>query len=96
MSRNRRPPGKTAKLHTRHYVVHNYRDHSADTEETAGCTDAPKCRRGGVTTPFPLRLHQVLDQVETDGYADIISWKPHGRCFVIHKPKQFVEEVMPK
>ena len=57
---------------------------------------ARKSRRGGVTTPFPLKLHQVLDQIEIDGTAHVISWQPHGRCFVIHKPKEFVERVMPK
>lgn len=53
-------------------------------------------RRGGVAVAFPLKLHAVLEQVEIDGYASVVSWSPHGRCFVIHKPKQFVEEVMPK
>jgi hypothetical protein len=52
-------------------------------------------RRGGVAVAFPLKLHSVLDQVEFDGHADILSWMPHGRCFVIHKPKEFVEQIMP-
>ena len=44
---------------------------------------------------FPLKLHAVLDQIEADGLAHVISWQPHGRAFVIHKPKTFVEHVMP-
>lgn len=53
-------------------------------------------QRGGVTVPFPIKLHQVLEQVEADGFADCIAWQPHGRCFVIHKPNAFVEQVMPR
>lgn len=53
-------------------------------------------RRGGVTASFPMKLHEVLDQVVEDGLDHIISWQTHGRCFVIHKPKEFVEWVMPK
>ena len=90
---------KTAKHHERHFVQHNYHDHAA---ERAGAGDSlqavasPVRQRGGVTTPFPIRLHQVLDKVENDGLDDIISWQPHGRCFVIHQPKQFVQYVMPR
>ena len=52
--------------------------------------------RGGVSVAFPLKLHAVLDQVEADGLGHVMSWSPHGRCFVIHKPKEFTEHVMPK
>ena len=45
--------------------------------------------------PFPVKLHEILDHIEEDGLADVISWQPHGRCFVVHKPEEFVEEVMP-
>ena len=51
--------------------------------------------RGGVVTPFPEKLHQMLENVDKEGYADIISWQPHGRCFVMHKPKEFVRVLMP-
>lgn len=49
--------------------------------------------RGGVTTPFPVKLHQLLD---SDLYHDIISWQPHGRCFTLRRPQEFLTEVMPK
>jgi len=49
--------------------------------------------RGGVVTPFPWKLHDMLESVEEDGYAHIVSWQPHGRCFAVHKPKDFVELV---
>ncbi len=53
-------------------------------------------RRGGVSVAFPVKLHAVLDQVATDGLAHVVSWMPHGRCFVIHDPKEFVDHIMPR
>ena len=96
--RRRKPqkPGKTAKMNDRHFVVHNYHDHSNDPCEETVVEEAPQRRRGGVAVPFPVKLHAVLDQVEADGLAHVISWQPHGRCFVIHKPKEFVDNVMPR
>jgi hypothetical protein len=38
----------------------------------------------------------MLSSVEEDGFASVVSWQPHGRCFIVHKPKQFVDEVMPR
>ena len=97
--RRRKPqkPGKTAKQNERHFVVHDYHDHSCDTDEDDDSEqqEALQRRRGGVTISFPLKLHAVLDQVERDGLAHVISWQEHGRCFVIHKPKEFVDHVMP-
>ena len=98
--RRRKPqkPGKTAKQNDRHFVIHNYHDYACepnDEEEDDSDSAAQLRRRGGVSISFPLKLHAVLDQVEQDGLSHVISWQPHGRCFVIHNPKVFVEEVMP-
>jgi hypothetical protein len=103
--RRRKPqkPGKTAKLNDRHFVHHDYHDHATDSIESVlhdsaqgGASEGGERRKGGVSIPFPVKLHSVLDQVEADGLAHIVSWQPHGRCFVIHKPKEFVDHVMPK
>jgi hypothetical protein len=37
----------------------------------------------------------MLDEIERDGYADVVSWQPHGRCFVVRKPREFVSYIMP-
>lgn len=100
--RRRKPqkPGKTAKMNDRHFVEHNYHDHAGDIDENDAAAAAEygeeHRRRGGVAVAFPERLHEVLLQVETDGLAHIISWQPHGRAFVVHKPREFVDHVMPK
>jgi hypothetical protein len=49
--------------------------------------------RGGVTTPFPSKLHQLL---EDERYPEIISWQSHGRCFTLRKPHDFLAKVMTK
>lgn len=51
--------------------------------------------RGGVVTPFPEKLFAMLNRIQEDGHADVVSWQPHGRCFVVHRPEVFVASVMP-
>jgi hypothetical protein len=58
--------------------------------------NSPKIRkgpRGGVTTPFPVKLHQLLEQ---ERYPNIIAWQSHGRSFILRNPKEFLGRVMPK
>jgi hypothetical protein len=95
--RRRKPqkPGKTAKQNDRHFVVHNYHDHANDEDDEVESPSECGRRRGGVTISFPAKLHSVLDQVEQDGLANVVSWQPHGRCFVIHKPQEFTDHIMP-
>jgi len=76
-----------------HVVHHEYHDHSRDVIRKEEIN--PPISRGGVRCPFPLKLHEMLDQIEKDGHSDVISWQPHGRCFVVHQPKEFVRYVMP-
>lgn len=47
------------------------------------------------TTNFPVKLHYMLSELEKDGLDDIISWQPHGRCFVIHKQQELVDKILP-
>jgi hypothetical protein len=52
--------------------------------------------RGGVVVPFPVKLYSMLKGVEQEGLEHIVSWQPHGRCFMVHQPKEFVEDIMPR
>lgn len=97
--------------HIKHYVQHNYHDHSRDpivlgeqvqTPEADVASEKPtsaahkrRGHRGGVSTPFPEKLHEMLTALDAEGDTSIVSWQPHGRCFVVHDPKHFVEDVMP-
>lgn len=52
--------------------------------------------RGGVTEPFPEKLHRMLKEIEDDGKDDIIGFFLHGRAFAIHDSERFIKEIMPK
>jgi len=45
---------------------------------------------------FPLKLYRMLFEVEQAGQDNIISFLPHGKAFFIHRPKDFVEQIMPR
>ncbi|CAB9514980.1 stress transcription factor A [Seminavis robusta] len=49
-------------------------------------------------TRFPFKLHRMLSEIETGslGMEGIVSWQPHGRCFMIRDKKAFTDTVMPK
>lgn len=83
----------------RHVIQHDYHDHAFDPidfdDYVLECD--PGCvlkKKGGVGTPFPLKLHELLEKAEEEGLSDIVSWQPHGRAFVVHKPKEFVSGIM--
>lgn len=76
-----------------HRIRREYVDHMGDDVEHYQLV---KRKGHGVKVPFPVRLHQALDEIENDGHGDVISWQPHGRCFVVHKPNEFRQVIMPK
>ena len=43
-----------------------------------------------------MKLHELLDKTEEDGLSDIVTWKPHGRAFIIRNAKKFAEIVLPE
>lgn len=45
---------------------------------------------------FPLKLYRIIYEVVKSGRGDVISFFPHGRAFAVHKPKEFISEIMPK
>jgi len=82
-------PAPITKKQTRHItVVHDYHDHAND-RSADYIVYHPA--RGGVTTPFPIKLHEMLLSTVEEGMEHIVSWQPHGRCFLVHKPKEFTE-----
>ena len=54
-------------------------------------------KTGGVTQPFPEKLHEMLNsESKDDPSSAIVSWLPHGRAFIVRRPKEFTSEIMPK
>lgn len=45
---------------------------------------------------FPEKLHSILDRIEADGQASIVSWLPHGKAFKIHNEAEFASTILPK
>jgi hypothetical protein len=53
--------------------------------------------RGGVQSGFPLKLQRILDKFEADCHmTDVVSWRSHGRAFLVKNSARFVREVMPR
>ena len=78
----------------RSFVEHNYHDHYHDPREEAVVDHSGS--RGGVAVAFPEKLHEMLLAVEEEHLEEVISWQPHGRCFLIHQKERFVNDVMPR
>lgn len=91
---SRRKPGKTALNKERHFVQHRYRDllNEADSETS----DHKSISNSISDDSFPMKLHRILDEVEKEGLAHIISWQPHGRAFIIRDTALFSRIIMPK
>ena len=69
-----------------------YRDLSMMTDEQARLNF--KSMVGRSQDPFPVKLHKIIDRIESNGFSSIISWCPHGRAFKIHDNNLFEKEVM--
>lgn len=90
--RGRSPFGVTPMGRMQNVVRHNYHDHS----EAVPLEREKDPSLLGESSIFPVKLHNLLENVEADGHEGFISWQPHGRAFKIHNRNKFVELVMPK
>jgi hypothetical protein len=70
-----------------HVVHHDYHDYAAVPAPNSNYDYAFNDTRNH--NAFPYRLYEMLQLVERDGLDHIVSWQPHGRCFVVHKPEEF-------
>ncbi|CAJ1932816.1 unnamed protein product [Cylindrotheca closterium] len=53
-------------------------------------------RKRSPTTSFPIILYDLLQEAESKGYSNTISWLPDGARFQIHQPAKFRDEIMTK
>lgn len=67
-------------------ISRQYQDHAND---PLAPTHHPK------SGTFPFILHQLLEEASEIGLSSIISWRPHGRAFMVHDTQGFVQHVMP-
>jgi hypothetical protein len=45
---------------------------------------------------FPMKLHECLTELEQQGLRHIAGFQPHGRSFLVNKPQEFMEQVLPR
>jgi HSF-type DNA-binding len=76
-------------------VQHNYRDHANITDNMSGLAGNNELAHSASDRNFPVKLHFMLNELESDGLSHIVSWQPHGRCFVVHKQEDFVKTILP-
>jgi len=96
--------GHGHKSHPHNVVHHDYHDYATPGTSASFAAfnpvlvaDVPARRgRGGISSPFPTVLHQMLEHADREGYSDIVSWSPHGRAFHVHQQERFTDEVMPR
>jgi len=83
---------KKGNPHLHPIIQHNYKDHAQDRPVILPSPEAEYC--SGRSQGFPHLLYDMLEKVDASGHSDVVSWQPHGRCFVIHKQDAF-EELLP-
>jgi hypothetical protein len=47
-----------------------------------------------VQLPFPVKLHDMLEAMATNGSQHVVSWQPHGKAFRVHQPEVFARTIM--
>jgi hypothetical protein len=78
-------------------ILHDYRDYSNEIEVNGPLEDeeeqATLVQRHAQS--FPSKLHYMLSEVDSDGLEHIVSWQPHGRCFLVRDQSAFVDQILP-
>jgi len=72
-----------------------YQDHAADTPSTETCEVVPKRNHSRVGGTFPVRLYDMIQQVESENLSHIVGWQPHGRSFKVRNQEKFVSILLP-
>ena len=60
-------------------VCHEYTDFSFVDEDLFSLDHPRVTKRGGVVTPFPERLHAMLENIEENKLSHVVSWLCHGK-----------------
>ena len=78
-------------------VRHDYHDYSTTSYDDfmQSHPHRKRARELKCHPSFPKCLHALLNFVNLTAQDDVISWCSHGRAFVVHKPEQFAERIMP-
>jgi len=78
-------------------VTHNYHDYS-QTSVAEYLRLHPKkklVRELKNHPPFTSCLHALLDYARATEQENVVAWPPHGRAFIVYKPEEFAEKILP-
>ena len=70
-------------------------DHSSNPGRRRAFPDSEQTDQAETRKKFPWLLHQLLADVVRDGREDIVSWRPGGTAFKVHKRDEFTDLVLP-
>lgn len=45
---------------------------------------------------FPFKMYDLLEDAETYGFEDAVSWTCNGTAFKIHNRRSFEKQIMPR
>lgn len=71
-------------------------DLSTQRSSTVSSPSSPKRSINNVKLPFPWKLFQLLEDIESQGLQHIVSWMPSGKCFRVHEAAAFTAHIMPR
>ena len=97
--------GKSSRHHDADHVAAKSKDdiapggHDTSSSQYHDFSSAPDIEipcntKGGVKVPFPVKLFHLLEHIDLyePELAKIISWQPHGRCFMTRDIKKMEEQ----
>ena len=70
-----------------------YTDDYGSKEDIDDGTDHDESHAGRLA--FPVRLFDMLADIEARGQTSIVSWLSHGRAIRVHDPEAFVTQILP-
>ena len=45
---------------------------------------------------FPFKLHKLLEDAETEGHTNLVSWLANNRSFRVHDLREFEKKIIPR
>lgn len=64
-------------------MICTYQDHAEDEEEVETSPMPKLDHENPDQIVFPMKLHNMLSQVDKQGLSHVVSWAPHGASIVL-------------
>lgn len=70
-------------------------DEDNTTRDEEESDDKNKTAKARQNESFPSKLYRIIEDAKENGQDGIVGFFSHGRAFRVHKPRQFLEEILP-